>query len=214
MNADGPAWRSPRAWAVLLLVWALALGADLWSKHAAFATVAGDPVILEPREVVADPSYRLPWHSGVQVISPDLLDFHLVVNHGAVFGIGQTARGVFIVLTVVAVTVGLCLFAFRTRARSTWSHIALGLVLAGGIGNLYDRITFGAVRDFLHMLPRRDLPFNLAWPGGTREVFPWVFNIADAVLLLGMAILILQSMRADTAARRQEKAAQSAPAQP
>jgi len=214
VNADGPAWRSPRAWAVLLCVWALALGADLWSKHAAFATVAGDPIILAPREVVADPSYRLPWHSGIRVLSPDLLDFHLVVNHGAVFGIGQNARGMFIVLTAVAVSVGLFLFAFWTRARSTAAHIALGLVLAGGIGNLYDRITFGAVRDFLHMLPRRDLPFNLSWPGGSREIFPWVFNIADVVLLIGMAILILQSIRADAAARAASKAARSTAAQP
>jgi signal peptidase II len=214
VNADGPAWRSPRAWAVLLCVWALTLTADLWSKHAAFATVAGDPIILAPREVVADPAYRLPWHSGVQVLSPDLLDFHLVVNHGAVFGIGQDARGMFIVLTVVAVSVGLVLFAFWTRARSTVSHIALGLVLAGGIGNLYDRITFGAVRDFLHMLPRRDLPFQLSWPGGSREIFPWVFNIADVVLLVGMAILILQSIRADAAARTAGKTARSTAAQP
>jgi signal peptidase II len=194
---------------VLLTVWALALAADLWSKHEAFAMVAGEPIILEPREVVADPAYRLPWHSGVRVISPDLLDFHLVVNHGAVFGIGQNARGMFVVLTIVAVSVGLFLFAFWTRARSTTAHVALGLVLAGGIGNLYDRIMFGAVRDFLYLLPRRDLPFNLAWPGGSREVFPWVFNIADVVLLIGMAILILQSIRSDAAARAAGKAVRS-----
>ena len=40
-------------------------------------------------------------------------------------------------------------------------------------------MTFGAVRDFLYMFPRRNLPFNLHWPGGSAEIFPWVFNVAD-----------------------------------
>jgi len=209
-----PAWRSPRAWALLLVVVAAGLSLDLVSKWWAFRAVADAPVELRYEEIAGNPSYRLPWHAGVRVIPGDLLDFRLVLNHGAVFGLGQQRRPVFVAFTVLAVVGATAVFGWWTKAGATQVHLSIGLVLAGGLGNLYDRITFGAVRDFLHMLPRRDLPFNLAWPGGTREVFPWVFNIADAVLLLGMAILILQSMRADTAARRQEKAAQSAPAQP
>ena len=155
--ASVPAWRSTKAWITLLLVLVLALGVDLWTKSEAFASVAGFPVVLEPREVVSDTSYRIPWHNGVRAISPDLLDFHLVINHGAVFGIGQNARGVFIVFTLIAVAAGVFIFGWWTRARATWAHIAIGLILAGGIGNLYDRMTFGAVRDFAWPLVTLDI---------------------------------------------------------
>lgn len=192
-----PAWRSTKAWTTLLLVLVVALGVDLWTKSEAFARVAGFPVVLEPRETVSDPSYRIPWHNGVRAISPDLLDFHLVINHGAVFGIGQNAREIFIGFTLIAVAAGVFIFGWWTRAKATWAHIAIGLILAGGLGNLYDRITFGAVRDFLYLFPRRNLPFNLHWPGGSPEIFPWVFNVADMLLLLGMAILLLHSRRED-----------------
>ncbi len=197
MKHDGPAWRSPRAWITLAVVWALALSVDLWTKSEAFEHVAPGPVVLSPREVVADPSYRLPWHDGVQAISPNILDFHLVVNHGAVFGIGQNARGLFIGFTAIAVAAGVFIFGWWTRAGAIWAHIAIGLILAGGVGNLYDRIVFGAVRDFLYMLPRRHLPFELTWPGGSNEIFPWVFNGADMFLLCGMALLIFYARKED-----------------
>ncbi|MSR69097.1 MAG: signal peptidase II [Phycisphaerales bacterium] len=197
MKQPGAAWRSPRAWITLAVVWIAALGVDLWTKSEAFAHVAGEAVILSPREVVSEPSYRLPWHEGVRAISPDILDFHLVVNHGAVFGIGQNARGLFIGFTAIAVAAGVFIFGWWTRAGAVWAHVAIGLILAGGMGNLYDRIVYGAVRDFLYMLPRRHLPFEFAWPGGSSEIFPWVFNGADMFLLIGMATLILYARRED-----------------
>ncbi|MEY4832983.1 MAG: lipoprotein signal peptidase, partial [Planctomycetota bacterium] len=59
----------------------------------------------------------------------------------------------------------------------------------------YDRLFVGAVRDFLHMLPRWNLPFGLSWPGGATEIFPWVFNVADVSLLVGLGLLYLHSRR-------------------
>ena len=41
-----PAWRSPRAWGTMVIVFAVALSADLWSKSWAFRNVAGKPVVL------------------------------------------------------------------------------------------------------------------------------------------------------------------------
>jgi lipoprotein signal peptidase len=68
--------------------------------------------------------------------------------------------------------------------------VAIGLILAGGLGNLCDRIFYGAVRDFMHMLPGWQLPNGWMWPGNaTSDVFPWVFNVADVLLLAGMALL-------------------------
>lgn len=196
------AWRSPAAWMVLLLTFVVGLSVDLSTKSWAFATVAGTPVDLPVGALLDDPHYRLPWHEGVRAVPPDLLDFHLVLNQGAVFGLGQQRRTAFIILTLVAIGAGLAVFGFWTGRRAVWSHVAIGLVLAGGVGNLHDRVLYGAVRDFLHLFPRRDLPFGWRWPGGSTEWFPWVFNVADMLLLAGMAILLVQAWRADRAERR------------
>ena len=190
---DPPAWTSPVAWCTLLLVALLGIGLDLWSKDWAFENVAARPVVLERDVILADSDWRPPPHEGIEVLPFGLLDFDLVMNHGAVFGIGQDQRTIFIIFTITAVTLALVIFAVGTRARSHALHVGIALILAGGIGNLYDRILFGAVRDFLHMLPRWDLPFSLNWPNGSTEVFPWVFNVADMLLLLGMAIIVFKT---------------------
>jgi signal peptidase II len=204
------AWRSPLAWLVLLVTFTSGFGFDLWTKYWSFEHVAGEPVSLVPGQLVDDPDYRLPWHPGVQVLQPDLLDFHLVLNQGAVFGIGQQRRTAFIGLTVLAIAAGLAVFARWTDRSAHLSHVAIGLILAGGIGNLYDRVVYGAVRDFLHLFPRRDLPFGLHWPGGSSEIFPWVFNVADVLLLVGMGLLMIQAARADHADRRRTRELQAA----
>jgi signal peptidase II len=209
--AELPSWRSPASWARLLGVFVVGLVVDLWSKAWAFATVAGYPVELTRERVLDDPSFRLPRHPRVEVLPWDLLDLQLVLNYGAVFGIGQHRRELFIAFTVLATVAAALLFARGTRARMWATHIAIGLILAGGLGNLYDRIAFGAVRDFLHMLPGWELPFGWTWPGNTTpDVFPWVFNVADVLLLAGMAIFVTTSFIED---RRAKRLAQQAPAQ-
>jgi signal peptidase II len=208
-----PAWRSPAAWCLLFLVFIAAVSLDLWSKDWAFRTVAPQPVVLVYEQVSGNPGYSLPWHPGVTAIAPDLLDFHLVLNHGAVFGIGQGRGPLFIAFTVLAVCTALWVFGKHTSSRSHLSHIGLALVLAGGVGNMYDRVAVGAVRDFLHLFPHRELPWGLHWPGGSNEWFPWVFNIADSELIAGMLILMLaihlnerrQAMAAAGAAARAVK---------
>jgi signal peptidase II len=107
--------------------------------------------------------------------------------------------------------VGTALWVFgrNTSARSHLSHVGLALVLAGGIGNMVDRVSVGAVRDFLHLFPRRELPFGLHWPGGSDEWFPWVFNVADMELIAGMCLLMLAVHMADRRAA-QAKAAEGA----
>lgn len=186
-----PAWRSPRAWVVLLLTFAIGLTADLWSKSWAFRTVAGRPIVLVYEDVAGNPDYRLPHHAGVRAIPGNLLDFRLVLNHGAVFGLGQGRGALFIAFTVVAVAAALYIFGRHTRGQNTLAHVGIALVLAGGMGNMYDRITVGAVRDFLYIFPRRQLPWGLHWPGGSHEWFPWVFNLADMELIAGMLLLML-----------------------
>ena len=183
------AWRSPLAWLVLLGILTAGVSLDLWLKHWSFQNVAPQPVVLD-RDVIRRSGWHIPPHDPVEVV-PRVLNLHLVRNDGAVFGIGANQRMFFIFFTIAALGAAILVFGRWTTRRATMAHLALGLILAGGLGNLYDRITFGFVRDFLHMLPGWQLPFGWNWPGGSTEVFPWVFNAADVMLLLGMGTLML-----------------------
>jgi len=95
----------------------------------------------------------------------------LVHNRGAAFGIlkGQL---VFLILTA-AVSIILIYLSLRvTRGRKlSFYNISLCLILAGGIGNLIDRLVFGYVIDFLD--------FRI-WP---------VFNLADSAITIGAVLL-------------------------
>ncbi len=181
-RAPRRAWRSPLAWIVLMVVCVAGVTGDLGLKAWAFRNVASNPVVFDHDEII-------PLHAPLVVI-PRLLNLHLVKNDGAVFGIGPNQRMFFIVFTIAALAAAVAVFGRWTISNATVAHIAIGLIVAGGFGNLYDRVRFGFVRDFLHMLPGWSLPFGLNWPGGNNEVFPWVFNLADVMLLTGMGTLM------------------------
>ncbi len=205
------AFGSPTAWATLLGVLALGLCLDLGAKRWSFEVVAGTPVVLDRQAILANPLWNpIPPHPGVHALGANLLDFRLVINRGAVFGVASNQRFFFIAFTVAAVGAGLLVFARWTSGRSHLAHVAIGLILAGGIGNLYDRIRFAVVRDFLHLLPEYKLPFGWNWPGGSTEVFPWVFNTADVMLLLGMGSLMLHINRVERRRKVAERAAAGA----
>jgi len=185
-----PASRSLRAWLLLLIVTTAGVGVDLVTKSLAFERIAPQPVHIDRERVVnGELGGIIPPHEPWTLI-PYVLEFTLVLNPGAVFGVGPGKRWFFVLFTLVAVGFGLWIFARWTLAREWLAHVGLALVLAGGLGNLYDRLVFGCVRDFLHPLPGVPLPFGLRWPGGAREVWPWVSNVADALLLIGIALLI------------------------
>ncbi|MCI0362872.1 MAG: signal peptidase II [Phycisphaerales bacterium] len=189
---------------------AITLAADLALKSWSFARVAGRPVVLDRTQLLANPDYNpIPYHDGLHALPWQLLDLQLVINRGAVFGIGPNKRFFFIAFTIAALAAGLFVFGKFTNARDRMAHVAIGLILAGGIGNLYDRIVIGVVRDFLHMLPGYRLPFGWTWPGGSPDLFPWVFNIADVMLLAGMGLLMLHMSRLDKRRRTQESATQT-----
>jgi signal peptidase II len=85
----------------------------------------------------------------------------------------------------VAVSIGAILFLtylFATSKRRQWFYqLVLGLLLAGVLGNMYDRVVYGYVRDMIHALPR--------WP----DLFPWIFNVADSLLCVGVGLMVLYS---------------------
>ena len=180
------AGKAPRAVVTAILVALVVLGLDLLSKALSFRFVAGAPV--SPGSV--------PEHDAVAII-PYVLSLKLVENRGAVFGIGQGQRLAFVLVGVVAVIVVVIAF-LRSAAHRRSLHVALAMILAGALGNLYDRVMFGMVRDMLWLFPGVKLPFGWSWPGGSDELYPWVFNIADASLLVGLGILMLGMYREDT----------------
>ena len=102
------------------------------------------------------------------------MDFVFVKNYGASFGI---LNGKTVLLTVVVIVSLVLLFALWVYLREQNAAIRLSLVflIAGGVGNLVDRIAFGYVRDFLHF---------------TFFDFP-VFNVADSFVVIGSFMLAI-----------------------
>ncbi len=219
-----------------LRLWPLAavgLAIDLWSKNWAFKH-------LHPEEPTT--------------IIPHLLSLRRSVNPGALFGMGQGLAPVFIGASVLALLFVLYLFAHSTRDRRIL-HMSLGLILAGALGNLYDRsfhladavwcppapdrwweAAFGdkvyitgklvgededtwsvgpypdgegparrvrkeqgfylqpapIVRDFVKLEPKL----------GRLELWPWIFNVADMLLVFGVCGLLTNFWIERRAARR------------
>ena len=132
--------------------------ADLWSKAAAFAALGpGD--------------YH--WLAG------QWLAFTAVENPGIMWGAFPQWS---VALPWLRIGAGLIvLFMIRSTARAQRGlHLALGCVLGGAIGNVYDGFAFGHVRDFVYV--------DLDLPGF--DPFP-VFNVADAGISVGVAVLAL-----------------------
>ncbi|KAA1423462.1 signal peptidase II [Mumia zhuanghuii] len=118
------------------------------------------------------------------VVIPHVLHLTFVRNPGAAFGM---ATGFTIVLTVIAVTVCVVVIRMARQLRDPVWAVGLGMLLAGALGNLTDRIfrepSFlqGHVVDFLQF---PDWPPN--WP---------VFNVADVMINLAAAIIVIQTVR-------------------
>lgn len=165
---------------LFLLTTVILLASDLFSKTAAFEQVAGQPVILS-RHQDGDPS-AIPYHEPI-VVMPSVLSLRLTTNTGAVFGLGKGGQLVFVAVTILAVGVIGRVF-WNSSARAWGLHLALGLILGGALGNLYDRLRFNAVRDLLWLFPGTGL-------------WPWIFNIADAALLIGVSTVVWVMWRRD-----------------
>jgi signal peptidase II len=104
------------------------------------------------------------------------------VNQGALFGFLRdhktTANLTFALISLVAAGGILLWSTTAATGRDRWLCVSLGLILAGTLGNLYDRVVFNGVRDFLHW----DYLYN--WP---------VFNVADCCLVCGAGLLMIQA---------------------
>jgi len=107
----------------------------------------------------------------------------LVYNRGAAFSFLSDAagwqRGFFITIALVASA--WIIYLLRRYRQQTLFCLALSLVLAGALGNVIDRILFGAVVDFLDFHA-----YGYHWPA---------FNVADSAITCGAALLIWDGFR-------------------
>jgi signal peptidase II len=115
------------------------------------------------------------------------------VNQGALFGFLRDhktlANSGFAVISLLAAAAIVYWSTHPQTARDRWLCAALGLILAGTLGNFYDRVVFNGVRDFLHW----DYLFD--WP---------VFNIADCCLVCGAGLLLLQAFATQPAKEQRQ----------
>jgi signal peptidase II len=125
------------------------------------------------------------------VVTP-FLEFIVVWNRGISYGLFQqnSDLGRWI-LVVVSVAASIGLGIWMLRAGSRWLAVSLALIVGGAIGNAIDRVAYGAVFDFVHVHVG-----SFSW---------YVFNVADAAIVAGVAgllydSLVLEGRRARTAA--------------
>lgn len=113
----------------------------------------------------------LPQRGSVPVLP--FLNFTMVWNHAVTFGmfggVGRHGPLVFSTISMIAV---LALLAAMWRARKLWIAIAIGAIAGGAVGNVIDRLRYGAVVDFLHAHA-----FGYSW---------YVFNVADSAIVCGV----------------------------
>jgi signal peptidase II len=120
------------------------------------------------------------------VVWPHVFRLTHVLNTGAAFSMFEGAsspnlvRNALVAFSVIAVLVVLAMI-WKMGQTVTLTSIALSLILGGAIGNLYDRVKFSYVVDFLEVHIVR-----YHWPD---------FNVADSAIVVGACLLLLEMLR-------------------
>ena len=176
--------RSARGWVIFMAVAIAAAGTDLFTKDAIFRAL-GMPGTSPPATII----------DGVLWLETNL-------NEGALFGMGQGMGMAFAAISVAAIGGILAMMSRPATRDDPWLVGALGLIVGGIVGNLYDRLGLPglewhaplervgtpvrAVRDWIHVV----VPGVIDWP---------IFNLADSWLVIGAAMLLVASLRSPVA---------------
>ena len=159
-----------KIWAIFALSSGVLIGLDLWLKHWAAVNLQNQP----PTDLV-----------------PGFLGLTFLKNPGAAFGLFAGLAWARIFLSVVSIIAMICLIWYYSRIptekRFWFIRVPLILIFAGGIGNLFDRLVFGWVRDMLQFLFITFPVFNLAdvyvTVGAFGLIFVTFFIVKDAPYL-------------------------------
>jgi len=114
-----------------------------------------------------------------------------VRNTGIAFGIfssiSSSAKSMVLSAFAALAAALVIAYSFRTPLRDRLLHVALALILGGALGNLYDRLAYGYVVDFLEFYVR-----TYSWPS---------FNVADSAISIGVILLAIEITRNETVRR-------------
>lgn len=170
------------------VIWIATLAADQLSKAWAHTLPVAPAGCARPGEMLAGRCAGVP-----QPVVDGFWDWELAYNPGVAFSTfasaaGHTGMRVILAAVAVIALIGISLLALRTAPDQRWRRAAYALIAGGALGNLIDRVRDGAVTDFV-----RWRIHDHRWP---------IFNVADAVLLVGVAVLLLDGLRARRAQLR------------
>jgi signal peptidase II len=112
---------------------------------------------------------------GVEVIK-NFFDLSYLENRGAAFGIFQNKQ-IYISIITLLVIAGMVYYVFRYKPKSKILRISFSLIISGAIGNLYDRLAYNFVVDFI----------QVHYKG---KYFP-TFNVADSLVVIGTCLLAI-----------------------
>lgn len=133
-------------------------------------------LLMRP-EGVAD----TPFYSSVRIALLPVFDLVMAWNRGVSFGILNNA-GAWnaVILSVLSVAISAGLLVWMRRSTSRLVTLALGGIVGGALGNVIDRVRWGAVADFLdvHVM-------GYHWPA---------FNLADSAITVGAVLLVLDAL--------------------
>jgi signal peptidase II len=124
----------------------------------------------------------------IRPVIDGILELHLSHNSGALWGFGAWLPHsglIFAALSIVAAAAIIYWLFVRGAARDPWLTVCLALIMAGAMGNCYDRLRYGYVRDFVHFHVD-SIRFDCA-----------IFNFADNMLVLGAIGLVILALRPD-----------------
>ena len=128
---------------------------------------------------------------GIVRLTP-FLDFVLTWNTGISYGLFQQESEIGRLILLALKIIGLAvLWIWLARAETRLTALSLGLIIGGGVGNAIDRVAYGAVMDFV-LFHVTTANFSFVW---------YVFNLADAAIVAGVAGLLYESLFAGHAAK-------------
>jgi len=133
---------------------------------------------------------RFALNESISIID-GFFDITYVTNTGVAFGIfssiSSPAKSLLLSLFTACAAVLVVTYSVRSSVQNRLLQIALALILGGALGNLYDRLAYGYVVDFLELYIGR-----YHWPS---------FNVADAAITVGVILLGLEIIRNETPSR-------------
>lgn len=155
------------------------------TKYILFSVLGLVTILLDQWTKVLARNHLRPLPFGEKkTVIEGYFDLRYSENPGVAFGMFQDLQGGRVILTLVALFALGMVVAYLRRSddRHTRLHAALGLIGGGAIGNLIDRIAYGRVTDFIVWRYQQ-----YEWPA---------FNIADAALVIGVGLMVIDMLRA------------------